>query len=65
MKTDFTFKTEGIVLSWGLGAMCQWQMFSTNRSEAKMRECKAYSNPAFEKLTDKYARVHIDTGGSV
>ena len=47
------------------GAMCQWQMFSTNRSEAKMRECKAYSNPAFEKLTDKYARVHIDTGGSV
>ena len=34
--------------------MCQWQMFSTNRSEAKMRECKAYSNPAFEKLTDKY-----------
>lgn len=49
----------------GVGAMCQWQMFSTNRSEAKMRECKAYSNPAFEKLTDKYARVHIDTGGSV
>lgn len=45
--------------------MCQWQMFSTNRSEAKMRECKAYSNPSFEKLTDKYARVHIDTGGSV
>ena len=42
------------MLSWGLGAMCQWQMFSTNRSEAKMRECKAYSNPAFEKLTDKY-----------
>lgn len=32
---------------------------------SKMRECKAYSNPAFEKLTDKYARVHIDTGGSV
>ena len=36
--------------------MCQWQMFSTNRSEAKMRECKAYSNPAFEKLTDKYVK---------
>ena len=44
------------MLSWGLGAMCQWQMFSTNRSEAKMRECKAYSNPAFEKLTDKYVK---------
>ena len=33
--------------------MCQWQMFSTNRSEAKMRECEARSGPVFEKLTDK------------
>ena len=45
--------------------MCQWQMFSTIEAESKNAECKAYSNPAFEKLTDKYARVHIDTGGSV
>ena len=30
-----------------------------------LRECEARSGPVFEKLTDKYARVHIDTGGSV
>lgn len=50
-----------------MGVRCYVPVANVQHQSKRSKNAGVQSlrNPAFEKLTDKYARVHIDTGGSV